>query len=419
MGHSDKEPAKENSLGYYTDLSEKLFSEWRFYRMLSALIGALAIIPAGIDYELRFSRPIRKLDSFDGCEICEQNEIGIYFRIAALVCSVIAIILLIPYKAYYYSWMRNIPFTFKEYPPVHKVSVLEVMEMQRKRKISDYLFDGHTWVAIVLFMIFPYPGDDSTFHVPQQIKYKHANVCYYTSEATYAFMILRLAYLGLACLSYGKYQTDMARNSAEKYGVHLTPAFSMKCYIGANPMPILLFFLLIPGVIIFGNLARIFERPINSSVFNSTENAYWNIIITMTTVGYGDTFAISILGRLMVILSIFWGGIILSLTFVTVGQVLQLKQNEKRAIIVGREAANAIGSCLVTTRHDNKSQKAWEVVRNRLRSFLNFKNSDPSNETFIYHATGSTTGKMSLLEIKADKIADKLRKFGFILDNNN
>lgn len=421
MGGSDKDHNIENSLGYYTDLSEKLFQEWRFYRLLSALIGALAIIPAGIDYELRFSRPLRNLSNFDGCENCEQNEIGMAYRLAVLACSVISIILLIPYKAYYFSWMKNIPFTFKEYPPVHRVSVLEVMEMQRKRKIGDYLFEGNTWVALVLFLIFPYPGDDSTFHLSQQILYKRANVCYYTSEAAYAFMVLRLAYLALAGLSYGKYQTDMARNAAEKYGVHLTAAFSMKCYIGANPMPILLFFLLIPGVIIFGNLARIFERPVNSSVFNSTENSYWNIIITMTTVGYGDTYAISTLGRLMVVLSIFWGGIILSLTFVTVGQVLQLKQNEKRAynaIIVGREAANAIGTCLVTTRHDNKSQKAWEVVRNKLRSFLNFKNADPSNETFIYHATGSTTGKMSLLETKADKISEKLKKFGFILDNN-
>ena len=82
-------------------------------------------------------------------------------------------------------------------------------------------------------------------------------------------------------------------------------------------MPILVFCFLIPGVVIFGLLMRIFERVRSDQDYHTTVNAFWNIIITMTTVGYGDTFATTVLGRTMVVFSIFWGGIILSLTFVT------------------------------------------------------------------------------------------------------
>lgn len=397
----------DSGIGYYSELSQKYFSTWRNYRLASGCCGALALIPALIDYEKTYtiSRSM---------ETCMQVDAGTaWLRIIVLCLSLTAILLLLPYKIWYYKWLKNIPFTFKELPPVNGVSVLEVMEMQRKRRVIDYLLEESTWVPIVLYLIFPYPGDYNTFTVGQQILYEKKYVCYYFSEAMYAIMFLRLAYLALAFSSFGRFQTVMARSTAEKYGVKITPAFSVKCYIGAYPLLILIFGFLIPGVIIFGLLLRIFERPMMLQDFDSANNAFWSTIITMTTIGYGDAFATSVLGRLMTIFSIFWGGIILSLTFVTVGSVLQLKPNEKRAynaIVLGREAAYAIGGALVTSKHDKKNKDKWAFIRAKLRAFMAFRNADPSNEAFISHSTRIVNSKLDNLESKAERILNKLEK---------
>ena len=405
------------SRGYYSDMSQSLFSKWRNYRLLSAFCGAIALIPALIDYELSYPLTLDSNNAYssprdiDTCAHSDSNTV--WLRVIVLLLSLIATILLIPYKIYYYRWLKNVPLTFKEMPPYHGVAVLEVMEMQRKRKLHEYFLEGGTFIPVILYLLFPYPGDYSTVTVSQQILYEQVDVCYYTSEILYAIMYFRIGYFALAMFSYGRFQTQLAFATAERYGVQITPAFSMKCYIGAYPMVILVFCFLIPGVVMFGLLMRIFERVRADQDYHTTVNAFWNIIITMTTVGYGDTFATTVLGRTMVIFSIFWGGIILSLTFVTVGSVLQLKANEKRAytaIIVGRGAADAIGYALTTAKHDHKNKDKWASIRAKLRTFIVLQRTDPSNESFIAHSSSLVALKLNNLEQKADRIMERLEK---------
>ena len=397
----------ENAASFFSELSQEYFSQLRFYKLLSSLIAALAIVPAMIDYE-------RSYDPARAHTECSMTPIGIINRFIIVGFSVTAILLLIPYRIYYLKWLKNLPLTYKEYPPTHKVGVLEVMEMQRKRKLADHFVEDGLWIQIVLFLIMPIPGFEGTFKIPQQILFQQTEVCYYWTEVFYALMFLRLPNLAISSLNYGKYQTDLARATAEKYGMKINAAFSIKCYIGANAMFILVFFFLIPGVLMFGTLLRIFERPMLAyQDFDSLENSCWNIIITMTTVGYGDTFPASILGRTMVVFSIFWGGIILSLTFVTVGSVLQLKENERKAynaIVQGRHAAYAINGAILTAKHDNKNKGAWANVRTKLRGFLALKSMDSDNETFIVHATNNLSSKLRHSEAKAERIHLKLAK---------
>lgn len=61
---------------------------------------------------------------------------------------------------------------------------------------------------------------------------------------------------------------------------------------------------------------RLFEQQVNPP-FKDITTAAWNILITMTTVGYGDVFAKSHGGRLIGIITAFWGIFFLSLFVVT------------------------------------------------------------------------------------------------------
>jgi hypothetical protein len=67
-------------------------------------------------------------------------------------------------------------------------------------------------------------------------------------------------------------------------------------------------------------------------VFDSYFSSVWNVIITMTTVGYGDIAAISDYGRVISILNALWGAFIISLLVASIGRIFELNDGQARAI---------------------------------------------------------------------------------------
>jgi hypothetical protein len=60
----------------------------------------------------------------------------------------------------------------------------------------------------------------------------------------------------------------------------------------------------------------------------------WNIIITMTTVGYGDYFPITDLGRFIIFIVSIWGVTIVSIMVVTLITTLSTSSLEQKSILV-------------------------------------------------------------------------------------
>ena len=57
-------------------------------------------------------------------------------------------------------------------------------------------------------------------------------------------------------------------------------------------------------------------------------NALWLIVITITTVGYGDVSPCTNPGRLIAMISALWGAFLISLLVLTVGNVFELKHQQ-------------------------------------------------------------------------------------------
>lgn len=80
---------------------------------------------------------------------------------------------------------------------------------------------------------------------------------------------------------------------------------------------------------------RLFEREYyrqldsdhSNLLFESYITAIWCVIITMTTVGYGDVFAVSSFGRLVSIINALWGAFIISLLVSSIGKIFELSDN--------------------------------------------------------------------------------------------
>jgi mannitol-specific phosphotransferase system IIBC component len=52
----------------------------------------------------------------------------------------------------------------------------------------------------------------------------------------------------------------------------------------------------------------------------------------MTTVGYGDVYAVSPFGRFISIINALWGAFVISLLVSSIGQIFDLSDNQKKAI---------------------------------------------------------------------------------------
>lgn len=103
----------------------------------------------------------------------------------------------------------------------------------------------------------------------------------------------------------------------------------------------LIFTLMGVSVVVFGFAVRIAEAPLYWDdnydfpiKLESQWNSMWNIIITMTTVGYGDYSAKTELGRIIIFIVCIWGSLIVSLMVVTLTNTLTTNSFENKAIAV-------------------------------------------------------------------------------------
>lgn len=110
--------------------------------------------------------------------------------------------------------------------------------------------------------------------------------------------------------------------------------FAIKAYLKYKSVLVLTFSLGL-SILLFGFALRTFERPFlipnRSQQFNNIINAFWCIIVSMATIGYGDIYPITFMGRVVVIIACIWGIFILSLFVVSLNNIIQLSKEETLA----------------------------------------------------------------------------------------
>jgi len=111
--------------------------------------------------------------------------------------------------------------------------------------------------------------------------------------------------------------------------------------------------LFVTSTFILAEVLRIFELPweinqnINSVDLKDYASAIWLIIITSTTVGYGDIYPHTSGGRIICVITAFWGTFLVSLLVLVVANVFDLSGDERQAIAFikqSRSAATSIGN---------------------------------------------------------------------------
>ena len=89
------------------------------------------------------------------------------------------------------------------------------------------------------------------------------------------------------------------------------------------------FYLFVVSVLIFAYLIRIFELPYmflgqdaeTNVSLASFFNAIWLVVVTITTVGYGDISPNTQPGKVVAIMAALWGSLLISLVVVSIQNI--------------------------------------------------------------------------------------------------
>lgn len=109
-------------------------------------------------------------------------------------------------------------------------------------------------------------------------------------------------------------------------GCRASTMFAIKAIIREKPNELMLF-LFLGSAIWAGYAMQVFERPlseVSKQDFNSYLNSLWLIVVTMTTVGYGDVYPKTSGGRFIGMTICIWGMFLTSFFTVTLSNLLAL-----------------------------------------------------------------------------------------------
>lgn len=118
------------------------------------------------------------------------------------------------------------------------------------------------------------------------------------------------------------------------FGVEASTLFGLKALMKEAPINVVVSSFIFSLIQLSLSL-QIFERELDQEFSNITLNM-WNIIITMTTVGYGDFYPKTNFGRFVGVITAFWGVFFVSLFVVALTNTLELEDAESRAFILLR-----------------------------------------------------------------------------------
>lgn len=108
-------------------------------------------------------------------------------------------------------------------------------------------------------------------------------------------------------------------------------SFAMKCLMKEIPLTIQTASMAV-SIFFSGFCLWVFERPLKDAAGQdfTYSNSFWNSVVTMTTVGYGDFYPKTQWGRFIGILVCFWGVLIVSIFVVSLTNLLTLSPAEEK-----------------------------------------------------------------------------------------
>ncbi|OMJ70122.1 hypothetical protein SteCoe_31976 [Stentor coeruleus] len=180
--------------------------------------------------------------------------------------------------------------------------------------------------------------------------------------------ILRIYHIINLYSVFSKYRTERSFRICKMNGNFAGTTWAVKCLMNDDPLKVVIALMVI-GILIGGFCLRIFERPLNvysELDFSYYGNTMWCVLLTMTTVGYGDYYPSTLPGRIVGLIICIWGVLVVSIMVLTVTNMLKLSSDEIKALSLYRrlnfreELRDAAGKLLFSAFQYKKISRDFE-----------------------------------------------------------
>lgn len=264
---------------------------------------------------------------------------------------------------------------------------LKIEKVKKNFDRLDTLFTSKLYIPMVCELLF------CSIHNPPKVNYA-IQLTQYEGNFVYTInMLIGLVMLGRVYLLWrifihysvwNSYHSDVICKSCScKGGVD----FAIKAELKERPYTVVAGVIVI-SIFVFGTALRNVERPFMHVApvhdWDYIWNGMWCIIITMTTVGYGDFFATTHFGRFISVIACFWGTFLISLMVLSLTISSEFTPQESKSFNkikkdeaeeeVKIKAANAIKFGIrlkiFLRKNSEASEKSKSKVINKFKSSL-------------------------------------------------
>lgn len=161
------------------------------------------------------------------------------------------------------------------------------------------------------------------------------SITYRAMTFLYSFIFLKIYYIYKIFGIYSRYSNKLSERYCENYGCEASNLFALKCDLKENPFFMLMFTLINVGLV-FGILVRFFEvlDLDNKDNFIGFSNGVWLIFIALTTVGYGEIYPKTHVGRIIVLMGVWMGTFLISVTIVAFTNLSTFSKDEHRSFTI-------------------------------------------------------------------------------------
>lgn len=416
---------------------------WKFYDNLITLSNILIIILSFYDYEINFQYP----------RVIKANYTSTRFVMISL--AFISIFCVFRRHSFKKKW-RDVKVSDKDTygglsNSINKYDYefkgneeaeggfydenIEDMFLGDNRLDSqkENLFSKRLFFDLLVNIILPIPGLDFIINIQEldRDSQKLVNVEYLLSDFIYLILNIRFIFLFRAAINYSIFSNSYAINLCREYKVSNNIRFAIKCLLKKHHIKLVMFFFM-GGLIIFAFMLRIVERPfwvfLGRIEFENYFIPLWNVFITMTTIGYGDFYPITLMGKIIVVFAALWGTFICSLIIVCLHDLLSLSNDQFNVftkIVKSRSAMKFIESAyllhwkqLKTSNIKESKMRYSYLHKEMIGNFYEFKNLRNGSKS-IYNTNGGIyynrkmikEMKRILLKMdRLDKMIDETKK---------
>lgn len=203
-------------------------------------------------------------------------------------------------------------------------------EFLTKTKISEMILES------ILIMMCPLPFLSQQYFCPMNPNIDQ-EACYSYNDILHIAQLYKLFFIIKAFSITSEFANPSSYRACAIYRVENNITFVFRCVMQEHPFQLIMT-LMLAGIFVFGYALQISETPVSLKDKTIDLKGYfeccWCIMITMSTVGFGDYFPRSTFGRFTIFFATIYGMIVTSLMVNFISDRLNLSQPELKAFTV-------------------------------------------------------------------------------------